>query len=151
MPGKVGVLIRYLYARRLAKACGDNVLIGPACTILHWKNLELGNNVALHERSYVDAIGGVSVGNDVSIAHATSILSFEHTWTNRAKPIKYNDLSLSPIAIASDTWIGCGVRILAGACIGERTVIAAGAVVPKGCYKAGVFAGVPARLKKAIS
>jgi acetyltransferase-like isoleucine patch superfamily enzyme len=149
--GRIASVLRYLYAKRLAAACGDNVMIGPRCTILHWEGLELGRNVTIHVGTYIDAQGSVSIGDDVSIAHASSLVSFEHTWDDPGKPIKYNPLRRLPIRIDDDVWIGCGVRVLAGAIINRRTVIAAGSVVLRGTYGGGVFAGVPARLKRAIA
>ena len=61
------------------------------------------------------------------------------------KPIKYNPLVAAPIEIGSDVWLGCGVRVLSGVSIGRRSIIAAGAVVTKGLYEAGIFGGVPAK------
>jgi acetyltransferase-like isoleucine patch superfamily enzyme len=149
-PGKPGVGLRYLYAKRLAKRCADNVRLGPGCTILYWENLELGTNVNIHVGTYIDALGGVQIRDDVSIAHSSSVLSFEHTWADESQPIKYNPLAKQPVVIGPDAWIGCGVRVLAGAQIGARTVVAAGAVVTAGEYERGVYAGVPAKLKKSI-
>ncbi|HEY1558891.1 MAG TPA: hypothetical protein VGF94_28905 [Kofleriaceae bacterium] len=149
-PGKPGIGLRYLYAKRLALACADNVQIGPRCTIVCWDKLELGTNVNIHVGGYIDAQGGVRILDNVSIAHACSVLSFEHTWADASVPIKYNPIVMSPVEIGPDVWIGCGVRVLAGAKLKERTVVAAGAVVTAGDYAAGVYAGVPAKLKKKL-
>ncbi len=120
-------------------------MIGRGCEIRGWPGLRFGRNVTLHLNGYVDASGGVTIGNEVSIAHGCSILSFEHTWADASEPIKYNPLSLHPVEIQDDVWVGCGVRILAGSTILSRSVVAAGAVVTRGIYGPGVFGGVPAR------
>lgn len=150
MPGVLGVLFRYVFFARLVKACGDNVMIGPGCHIQGWGEITVGSNVTIHLNTYIDAIGGLYIGDNVSIAHACSILTFEHGWANSEMPIKYNPLALSSVSIGNDVWVGCGVRILAGVSIGERVVVAAGSVVKRGAYEAGVYAGVPATLKKAL-
>jgi acetyltransferase-like isoleucine patch superfamily enzyme len=146
-PGVPGILVRYLYARRLSRFVGSNVMIGPNCTILGWRDLEIGNNVTIHVGCYLDAKGGITIGSDVSIAHYSSILSFDHTWADTTVPIKYNPLSFASVTIEDDVWIGCGVRILSGATVLQRTVVAAGAVVTKGVTGPGVVAGVPGKLK----
>lgn len=150
MPGYFGMFMRFLYAKRLAAACGENVMIGSGCILRHWSKLRLGRDVTIHAYSYVDAMGGITIGDSVSIAHATSLISFEHTWDDLSLPIKYNPLRADEIHIASDVWVGCGVRILAGARIESRSVIAAGSVVTRGRYESGVYGGVPAKLLKKL-
>ena len=65
-------------------------------------------------------------------------------------PIKYNPSVCSPIVVNDDVWIGCGCRILAGVEIGDRVVIAAGAVVNKNVERNSLYAGVPAKKIKSI-
>lgn len=150
LPGKLGIGVRYLVARRLCQHCGSNVLIGVGVTVDHWDRLSIGDNVTLHQYCYLDANGGIEIGDNVSIAHATSLVAFEHSWDDPDTPIKYNPLIPGRIEIGSDVWVGCGVRILSGATLGQRTVIAAGAVVTRGAYGQGVFGGVPARRLKTL-
>lgn len=151
VPGKLGIGLRYLLAKRLCHSCGRNVLIGVGVTVHYWDRLTIGDNVTVHQYCYLDANGGISIGDQVSIAHASSLVAFEHTWDDLSKPIKYNPLVPGRIEIQSDVWIGCGARVLSGALIGTRTVIAAGAVVTRGNYGQGVYGGVPARLLKSLS
>jgi len=132
---KTAVVLRYFVAQRLAKSCGQVVQSGPNVTVKSWGNLELGSRVNVHENCYIDASGGVNIGSDVSIAHGSSVLSFNHTWQDPDTPIKYNPLEYKSVAISDDVWIGCGVRVLAGAQLSSRVIIAAGAVVTPGDYK----------------
>lgn len=151
LPGKMGFGIRYLYAKRLCKNCGDAPQIGPNVTILGWQRLWIGDRVSIHKYCYIDARGGVTIQSDTSVAHQTSVLSFEHTYSDPSTPIKYNPLKFESVAIGRDVWIGCGVRILAGSVINDRSIIAAGAVVPRGNYPSGIYAGVPAKRKRDLN
>ncbi len=148
--GNWSILMRYLRVRALARKTGANVCVMDHVYLQHCENLEIGDNVSIHEQCNLNAYGGVRIGNDVSIAHGTSIVSFNHTWADEATPIKYNPSEALPVVIGNDVWIGCGVRILGGVTIGDRVVIAAGAVVNKDCEPHGVYAGVPAKLVKRI-
>lgn len=150
VPGTIGIGLRYVWAKRLCRTCGANVMIGRHVDIRNWAGLSLGNNVTVHGQCYIDAVGEVRIFDDVSIAHASSILSFEHGFGDVTRPIKDQPLQMSPVSIGPDVWIGAGVRILAGVAIGARTVVAAGAVVTRGAWAAGVYGGVPARRLKAI-
>lgn len=150
IPGVLGRGLRYVLAKRLAGSCGRVVNFGTGIIVKSWPNLHLGDRVNLNENIFIDAVGGVDIGSDVSIAHGSSILSFEHTWDDRDTPIKYNPLALKRVRISSDVWIGCGVRLLAGVSLGSRVVVAAGAVVRRGDYSSGVYGGVPAKLIKQL-
>lgn len=94
--------------------CGDNIFIGRGVIIKNFENLTIGNNVSIHASCYIDASGGVVIGDDVSIAHQCSIISFEHQWSDAKMPIKYNKTFMSSVKISGDVWIGCGVRVLGG-------------------------------------
>lgn len=144
-PGLVGAGLRYVFAKRLAAGLGTNVFFGRGVEVKGWDKLVIGSNVSFHKDCYVDASGGISVGNDVSVAHGSSLLSFEHQWSDSSRPIRDNPCSFAKVTIHNDVWIGCGCRVLSGVEICSRTVIAAGAVVTKSIDGKAIFAGIPAR------
>lgn len=143
--GAIAAGVRYCLLSADGAKLGDNVYIGAFVTLKNPQFLSVANNCSIHNYCYIDALGGVKLGNDVSIAHNCSLVSFNHTWSDENKAIKYNDVTLKSISIGDDVWLGCGVRLLAGAIIGERTIVAAGAVVTEGAYNGGVYGGVPAK------
>lgn len=150
IPGIFGMGLRYIWVKRLSRHCGSNVMVGRHVDIRNWSGLGLGDNVTIHGQCYLDAVGGIEILDDVSIAHATSILSFEHGFDDPQQAIKDHPLLLMPVSIGPDAWIGAGVRILAGTSIGRRTVVAAGAVVTRGAIAEGIYGGVPARLLRRL-
>lgn len=150
VPGAYGIGIRYLFMKRLARSCGNNVYIAQNVFFNNIKKLSIGNNVSIHPMCYIDATGDVSIGNNVSIAHCSTILSTNHTYANNLIPIKYNEISLNKTIINDDVWIGCGVRILSGVIINQRSIVAAGAVVTKEVVSNSIYAGVPAKFLKRI-
>ena len=150
IPGTLGIALRYILIKSLCKNSGTNIYTGVNVTIKHFNSLELGSNISIHENCFIDAIGGIVVGDDVSIAHNSSLISFEHSWQNLEVPIKYNPVKLGKILIENDVWIGCGVRILSGTSIRERTVIAAGSIVKGDFTPKVLIAGIPGKVKKSI-
>lgn len=148
--GKFTAGLRYAVAKRLAGELGDNVFFGPRVRVLDWNSLRVGSNVSIHQDCYIDALGGIGIGSDVSIAHGCSIVSFDHSWSDVSRPIRDNPVIKRPIVIRDDVWIGCGVRVLGGAAIGHRTVVAAGAVVTQPCGPNALVGGVPARQLKSL-
>jgi acetyltransferase-like isoleucine patch superfamily enzyme len=148
--GKLGLVLRYIIARNLAKNCGDVVYIGPYSEIRKWENLVLGSNISINRGAYIDAEGGITIGDNVSIAHGSSILSSNHQWSDNKLPIRDNSGKSEPVYISDNVWIGCGCRIMAGVTIEKRTVVAAGAVVTKDVSEGTLVGGVPARFIKDI-
>lgn len=106
--------------------------------------------MSVHPFCYLEGAGGITIGNNVSLAHNTSILSVNHTWNILVEPIKYNPISYSPVIICNDVWVGCGCRLMAGVTINSRSVIAAGAVVTKDVSSHTLVGGVPAKVIKTI-
>lgn len=148
--GRAFIFLRYILVCNLAESCGENVAIFRNVTIESIERIRLGKNVSIHTGCYLDGAGGISIGDDVSIAHCSSVLSANHTWGNPDIPIKYNPIKTSLVFIENDVWIGCGCRVLCGTRIGTRSVVAAGAVVCKDVDSHTVVGGVPARLIKQI-
>lgn len=110
----------------------------------------MGNNVSIHDFCYIDAVGGITVGDNVSIAHGSSLISFNHGWNDASLPIKYNPVTQAPIVIEDDVRVGCGVRIMPGVVLGSRSVIAAGSVVVKDVPPNTLVGGIPAKVIKNI-
>ena len=96
----------------MAKKIRNKVDIGK-CVILKNVN-KIVNNVSIDDFLYIGGAGGLTIGNDVSIAYNCSNLTTNHQWSDLDKPIKYNKENYKSILINNDVWVGCGVRILAG-------------------------------------
>lgn len=148
--GKLGILLRFVLVKNISKNVGDNVSIHPGVFLFNVDKIDFGNNVSIHPMCYIEGVGGIKIGNDVSIAHSTSLLSTNHSWSDPLLPIKYNEQKNETIVINNDVWIGCGVRILPGVTINERCVIAAGAVVNNNIEANSLVGGVPAKFLKSI-
>ena len=149
--GRFWVLTRYILIRKMAKSCGQNVSIKKHIYLFHIKELSIGNNVCIHEGVYINAAGGLTIGDNVSIGHGSDILTFNHQWYDPSTPIKYNDVVKKGVTIGNDVWIGVGAKIMAGVNIGDRTIVAAGAVVTKDVMSHTIVGGCPARLIKTIN
>lgn len=145
--GLIFVGLRYAVAARLLHDIGDVVFFGRAVTIRYWDKIQIGSNVSIQAGCYIDGYGGLKISNDVSIGHSTSIMTYDHGWDDPGRPIRENELSVEPVKIADDVWIGCGVRLLKGTVLGRRTIVGAGAVVNK-AFPDGfvVLGGVPAKV-----
>ncbi|WP_180046473.1 acyltransferase [Acinetobacter sp. YH12117] len=148
--GNVGAILRYILIAGRLKKCGKMVFWGSRVYVENPEELSLGDNVSIHHQCTLICLGGIEIGNFVAIAHNTSIVSTNHTWGNELIAIKYNPLDKKKTVIEDDVWIGCGVRILSGSTIPQRSIIAAGAVVSKQLTSNGIYGGIPAKLIKKV-
>ncbi len=148
--GYFAIALRYCILRAWCKTCGRNVRVDNGVELVFLDKISIGNNVSIHSNCYLDAGGEIGIGDDVSIAHQTSVLSFNHCWDDINKPIKDNSVTFAPVVIESDVWIGCGCRILAGVKIKNRSVIAAGAVVLCDVASNTIVGGVPAKVLRCM-
>jgi acetyltransferase-like isoleucine patch superfamily enzyme len=148
LPTRLGIAARWILVRRLAKRCGDCVAIHEGVYLFRLEHAEIGDNLSVHPMCYIEATGGLVIGNDVSIAHGASILTTEHDYTQPGVTIRDAPVTRAAVTIGDDVWIGAGARILAGVTIGSHAVVGAGAVVTRDVPARQVVAGVPARVLK---
>jgi len=147
------VLLRYMILRNICQAVGDNVFVGRNVEIRFPERLSIGSNVSINRECYIDAMGTIRIGSDVSIAHQCSLIAFDHGCGDSSLPIRRNPLEPAPIDIAGDVWIGAGVRILAGARVASRCIVAAGSVVTRRtpAERGQLIAGIPAAPRKPLA
>lgn len=81
-------LVRFSALKSLAQSCGDSVDIHSRCTILNLEKLSIGSRDSIHPVCYIDSAGGIDIGDDVSMAQHTTLLSTSHTWSNPDVPIR---------------------------------------------------------------
>ncbi|HEX8345108.1 MAG TPA: acyltransferase [Actinoplanes sp.] len=89
--------------------------------------------------------GPVAAGNGVRIGAHTSILGFNHG-IEPDVPVFRQPLTSKGVTIGDDVWVGAHVVVLDGVHIGDRAVLAAGAVVTRDVPAGAVVGGNPARV-----
>ncbi|MDP9792410.1 acetyltransferase-like isoleucine patch superfamily enzyme [Catenuloplanes nepalensis] len=95
---------------------------------------------------YTVVRGDVTLGDAVRIGAHTSILAFNHTMDDPDVEVFRQPLTSKGITIGDDVWIGSHVVILDGVTVGDRSVLAAGAIVTKDVPAGAVVGGNPARV-----
>jgi acetyltransferase-like isoleucine patch superfamily enzyme len=116
------------------------------CIVNNSRNIFVGINSNIgRSGNYIQAAGGIHIGNYVRIATNVGLLSSNHDLydhnLSHDKPIKIGDYS----------WIGMNSIITAGVELGTRTIVGAGSVVTKS-FPEGfcVIAGNPAKVIKLL-
>lgn len=141
--------LRTWLLKRMLNTTAQGLIVRPDVWISGYRNLKVGSNVSINHRCFLSCEGGLTIGNDVSIAHGVSILTTEHSFEDPMVPIKFQPVTTAPVVIGSNVWIGAKATILAGVRIADGVIVAAGAVVTRSIVEENVVvAGVPARLIK---
>jgi len=127
---------------------GQRVRFEEGVQVMYPERLEVGSNVLIHRGAFIDAEGGVKIGDNFVAAQNLVILSSTHNyevpdllpWDERKH--------LKPAIIEDNIWCGMNVIILPGVRIGEGAVIGAGSVVTRDVYPCAVVDSNPAKCIK---
>lgn len=131
---------------RLAGAVvGKNVRISSSCKIFGAGSLTIGDNTWIGYQCTLSVSSNVVIGKNVDIAPRVYIGTGTHTIDPDSDHIAASDISRD-VEIGDGCWIGANATILPGVKIGEKCVVAAGAVVAKQFDEGKILiAGVPAK------
>ena len=107
-------------------AFGDEVLIGPRCTI--------------------SVLEGVLLGPGCLIAEHVSIRDHDHRYRARDLPVARQGYRIAPVRIGADVWLGAGVVVMPGVTLGDGCVVGAHSVVTRSFEEGSLLVGAPARM-----
>lgn len=133
-------------------ADGD-LSVGDGCTVGRYAilapdggSIAVGKNVSINAFSHVSGAGGVTIGADSRVGASVSILSSSHIFSDPDRLVRAQGLTAQGVSIGSDVWLGTRATVLDGVRIGDKAVIAAGAVVTVDVEPLTIVGGVPARV-----
>lgn len=119
-----------------------NLTVGRDVTLLCVDRLRLGSDVYLAKGTWINAIGGIYIADEVVIAPYVVMSSNNHGFKNGS--VKQGGAHPAPIHVGHGTWLAAHTVIAAGVCVGSGNLIAANSVVTKNTESDSVYAGVPA-------
>ena len=145
LPSVIGYAARNLALRMLGARVAGVPWIQPGVTFVHTDRLSLGSNFGCNTGTYINAVGGVTIGSFVLIGSNVTISSGRHPIDGRTPPIFARPVIPEPIVIEDGVWIGAGAVIMPGVTLARGSVVGANAVVTRSTLPFSVNAGVPSR------
>lgn len=131
----------------------SRISMGPQGRLLREAGVVLDTDVHLVVHATMSLGAGVYVGRSCQLVAFAGLSVGEHTRLGERVSIHDEDHEgngdgyvVAPITIGSNVWIGAGALVLRGSVIGDRAVVAAGAVVRGNVPAGSVVGGVPARV-----
>ncbi|MGX7681739.1 sugar O-acetyltransferase [Jatrophihabitans sp. DSM 45814] len=110
----------------LGKSLPDKAIIHPPFYCTYGLGIELGERTSVGQAcSFLD-LGGITIGDRTMISPKVTLITEGHP-VDPAE--RYSFITLAPIVIEADVWIGAAATILPGVTIGHDSVVGAGAVV----------------------
>jgi maltose O-acetyltransferase len=140
--------IQAIYYYFLLYKCGQGLVIHGHCQIKHPLGITLGDNVGINDDAYLNGMGGIIIGNNVSISAKSIIIS---TGLDPMSLKTSKNHITNKVMIGNNVQIGAGAIVLPGVTIGDNTLVGAGAIVTKDVIGNCIVAGNPARIIRYIS
>lgn len=128
--------------------CPRGTLVRPPFYCDYGYNISCGERVFINYNCTILDVGKVRIGSNVLIGPGVQIYAVTHPIDadERRTGVEWGE----DVTIGDDCWIGGCAVICPGVTIGNRCVIAAGAVVTKDLPDDVMAAGVPARIVKRL-
>jgi len=143
-PGLIGFALRNVVFKILFKKLDGFAWVQPRVTFVNCENLKVGKMFGCNSGTYINAIGGVRMGDYVLIGSNVTISSGRHPIDGRMPEIFRRSTIPEAIVIEDDVWIAAGAVILPGVTLRRGTVVGANAVVTKSTSEYSVVIGAPA-------
>jgi len=136
----LSIPFRRLLARQLFARCGERFICESNVSFNYGHQISVGDDVFFNRSVFIDAKGGVEIGDSVCLTEDVRIFTHGHSES------LHHERSYAPIVIKSYSKIYSGATILPGVTIGEEAIVAAGALVTKDVPAHAVVAGSPAKI-----
>ena len=131
----------------LMPSCGRNFQIAHSANIVAASTIKVGKNV--YVANNVTIIGGdIQIGNDVIIGPGAVIVSSEHVFSKLQKSYRFAPSTVKKVILGDGCWIAANSTVVAGACLPSFSILAANSVLITQEHISGLYAGVPAIVKK---
>jgi len=146
-PGLTGDFIRGRFVAKRVKSAGSGLIVQSGTRFRSIENLILGNNVVIGYDNFIQAYGGVRIGNNVMTAPGVKIWSVNHNFEDKNSLIADQGVKKAEVIIGDDVWISSNAFILPGVVLPDGVVVSAGSVVGIKAYNPyAILAGNPARV-----
>lgn len=139
--------IRAWLSQIIGKEIDESTAIFPPFHINYGRHTEIGKNVFINFDCVFLDLGGITIEDGVFIAPKVSLLTEGHP----ISPENRHSLTVAPVHIKRNAWIGANATIMQGVTIGENAIVAAGAVVTRDVPDNTIVGGIPAKIIKSIA
>ena len=132
--------LRKLYLRCFGIRVGAGSSIHRQCKFFHVGKFSMGVGGVINFGCFIDNRRGITIGNNVGIAHNTKIYTLGHNIESSQFETKG-----APVVIEDNVFIFSNAMIMPGVTIHEGAIVLAGSVVTKDVEAFTIVGGNPAK------
>jgi putative colanic acid biosynthesis acetyltransferase WcaF len=129
--------------KKFGAKIGSRVLIKPNINIKYPWFLEIGSDVWIGERVWIDNLTKVTIGSNVCISQDTYLLTGSHNYKKDSF-----DLMLGEIVLEDGVWIGAKSVVCPNVVCEKNSILTVGSIATTNLNKNSVYQGNPAILKR---
>lgn len=141
---RISIRLRGFFYSFFIKSCGKNFTVGRDVTLLNPYNLYIGDNVYIAKGCWLNAMGGISLDNEVVLGPYVVMSSLQHTFKNYS--VQQGGSIAGPINIGRGTWIASHASVKCNVSVGRGNLIAANTFVNSNTPDYKIIGGVPGRV-----
>lgn len=143
---RITIKLRGWLAHFFISKCGKNFQLGSGVTMLNTFNMQIGNDVYIAKGSWLNAMGGLTLEDEVILAPYVVISTLQHVFKNNS--VRFGGSISGPVRIGRGTWLAAHSSVKSGVTIGKGNLIAANAFVVRDTPDYTIMGGVPAKIIK---
>lgn len=144
----IGNRIRGFMLRPFLGKCGKRLAVAPGLFLGGAWNMSVGDDVYIAHRGWINATGGLELGDGVVISPNVVIATTAHKRAGGRVALMQS--KQSPIKISAGSWIASNSVITRGSTIEEGVVVGANSVVLGTLEANGFYSGNPAKFIKKL-
>lgn len=146
-PGATGNMLRSRYLGPRMKRAGSGLQIHAGSRFRSIENLEVGQNVTIGFDTFLQAKGGLTLGDNVMLAPGVKIWTSNHNVNDPEVPVRAQGHTNAAVVLEEDVFVASNAFILPGTTLSRGCVVSAGAVVSGKTYRPyTILGGNPARV-----
>jgi len=130
---------RQMLADHLFAECGEDCRFFTGITMTYGHNIEVGDNVVVHDDVHIDDRGQVTIGDRVSISDDAHIYSHDHDTVDQTSVENFHTVIEDDARITYDSMVRAGVRM------GRNAILAAKSAATGDIPAHHIAAGTPAK------
>lgn len=127
---------------------GRGVIVAPNVSLANGRNIEIGDRSRIGANVSIWAgpgQGRIVIGPDALFAPNVMLTAANYRF-NDGSPVTAQAMDEGDIIVGRDVWFGYGVVVLPGVTIGDRAILAAGAIITKDVAPNAIVGGNPAKV-----